>query len=155
MNTGTISSRYAKALLLLTREHGSGEAVAAQVRSILADPDSMPAQLEPDLENFIGLLVKNRRIEYVKFILGSFLRMYYEEAGIRLVQLTTCKASEELEASIRALFKDRKVLLETRVDPSLLGGFVLTVDDMMVDASVRRKIENIRRSFIEKNRRIV
>jgi F-type H+-transporting ATPase subunit delta len=41
------------------------------------------------------------------------------------------------------------------VDPAIVGGFVFTVDDLMLDASVARQIELIRRQFVEKNNRIV
>lgn len=48
-----------------------------------------------------------------------------------------------------------KLLLKTEVDPALIGGFVFEVDDLLLDASVSRQIDIIRRQFIEKNRRIV
>ena len=49
MNTGVISSRYAKALLKLVDETGNGEAVYRQVVRILKDPDSIPRELEPEV----------------------------------------------------------------------------------------------------------
>ena len=48
-----------------------------------------------------------------------------------------------------------EVLLESDVDPDLLGGFTLEVGDYLLDASVRRQIETIRRQFVIQNNRIV
>ena len=45
--------------------------------------------------------------------------------------------------------------MEAEVDPSLIGGFTLSVDDKLLDASVSRQLEEIRRQLMEKNKRIV
>ena len=47
------------------------------------------------------------------------------------------------------------MLLETSVDPDLLGGFTLEIGDYLLDGSVRRQIETIRRQFVISNNRIV
>ena len=73
MNTGILSSRYANALLRYTEETGGGERVCAQVRLLLDHPDQDPGPLEPELERFIHLLVKNGRLEDVRIIFRSFL----------------------------------------------------------------------------------
>ena len=48
-----------------------------------------------------------------------------------------------------------RVVLETSVNPDIIGGFVFEIDDYILDASVRSSIEKIRRELIEKNNRIV
>ncbi|MCQ2140152.1 MAG: F0F1 ATP synthase subunit delta [Bacteroidales bacterium] len=155
MNTGTISSRYALALLRLVEETGRGEQVWAQVRTILADPDGMPKTLEPDLERFVALVVKNGRREYLKFMLQSFVSQYNAAHGIKLAHLTTAVPSPELESQLKGLFKDYRLIFDTKVNPDLIGGFVLVVDDLMMDASVKHQLDVIRKQFVEKNRRIV
>ena len=63
-----------------------------------------------------------------------------------------------LESRLREVIENQtgcKLLLKTEVDPALIGGFVFEVDDLLLDASVSRQIDIIRRQFIEKNRRIV
>ncbi len=158
MNTGIISTRYAKALLMYTQECGSGERVCTQVREILKAPDKVPAKLEPELERFVALLVRNGRMEDVRFILRSFVSMYYRSKGIRLASLVTSVPAPELETKLhRILERDFgcKVIFETSVDPSLIGGFVVEVDDYVLDASVRSQLETVRRQFIIQNNRIV
>ena len=63
-----------------------------------------------------------------------------------------------LESRLRELIEkqtDCKLILKTEVNPSLIGGFVFEVEDTILDASVSRQLDIIRRQFIEKNRRIV
>lgn len=158
MNTGIISTRYAKALLKYTEENGSGERVCAQVREILKNPDDMPSKLEPDLERFVSLVARNGRMEDVRFILRSFVGMYYRSRGIRIASLVTSVPAPDLEEKLHRMLEKNfgcKIVFESSVDPSLFGGFVVVVDDYMLDASVRSQIETIRRQFITQNNRIV
>ncbi len=63
-----------------------------------------------------------------------------------------------LESRLRDLIEAKTgctLILKTEVNPSLIGGFVFEVEDTVLDASVSRQIDIIRRQFIEKNRRIV
>jgi ATP synthase, F1 delta subunit len=158
MNTGIIASRYAAALLRYTQETGGGERVCAQVRRLLDHPDQDPGPLEPELERFIQLLVSNGRLEDVRFILHDFIEMYYRSLGVRVARLTTVVASKELEQKLHAMLEKQlgcEVVIETRVDPALIGGFTLEVGDYLLDASVRRQIDTIRRQFVIQNNRIV
>lgn len=63
-----------------------------------------------------------------------------------------------LESRLRDLVEKQtgcRLILKTEVNPSLIGGFVFEVEDTVLDASVSRQLDFIRRQFIEKNRRIV
>ena len=158
MNTGIIASRYATALLRYTQETGGGERVCAQARRLLDHPEQDPGPLEPELERLIRLVVQNGRLEDVKFILRSFIAMYYRSRGIQVAILTTVVPSGALERKFRTMLEKQfgtEVLIETKVDPDLVGGFTLEVGDYLLDASVRRQIETIRRQFVISNNRIV
>ena len=158
MNTGIIASRYAAALLRYTQETGGGERVCAQVRSLLEHPEQRPGPLEPELERFVRLLMRNGRLEDVRLVFRSFLTQYYRSRGIRVARLTTVVPSPELEKRIRAMLENQlggEILIESAVDPDLIGGFTLEVGDYLMDASVRRQIETIRRQFVISNNRIV
>ena len=39
--------------------------------------------------------------------------------------------------------------------PDLIGGFIFTINDLRIDASIRRQLDTLKKQFIEKNRRIV
>lgn len=158
MNTGVISSRYARALLKYVQETGGGERVCAQVRAYLASPDTAPRKLEPELSKFIALLVSHGRMEYVRLIFTSFVRMYYASVGVKLAHLTTAVPAPDLADRLKGMVEQKyscRLVLDTAVDPSIIGGFVFVIDDLRLDASVKRQISKIRREFVEKNRRIV
>jgi len=158
MNTGIISSRYALALLRLVDETGNGEAVYGQVVQILKNPDSMPRELEPELSDLVSVLVKNKRLEYVKLVLHRFTELYNASRGRRLVTLRTAVPAPELQRRVKDLLQERfggEIVLDAEVDPDLIGGFKLTIDDKLLDASVSHQLEEIRRQLKEKNKRIV
>lgn len=158
MNTGVISSRYARALLRLTAESGGSAAVYAQIRAMLDDPDSIPSNLHPDLQKFVSLLVQNHREQYLKFIFNSFVNLYLKENKMKLATLTTAVPNPGLEQKIRALVSEKTgcgLDLTVKTDPSLIGGFKLVVDDMLLDASVSAQLEQLRRQFIDNTSRIV
>jgi len=158
MNTGIISSRYARALLRFVDETGNGQAVYDQVTQILRDPDTMPRKLEPELSRLVALLVKNKRMEEAKQILHRFTEMYNASRGRRLVTLRTAVPAPDLERRVKEMLQERiagEIILDAEVDPALIGGFVLIIDDKLLDASVSHQLEEIRRQLKEKNKRIV
>ena len=158
MNTGAITKRYAKAILLYTQENGSGERVCEQVRRMLRDSSALPDRLEPDLERFIALLAERGRKDYLRRILSCFLDLYVESVGLKNVRLITAVPSPGLEERIRESIEKRtgcRVIIETEVDPVLIGGFRVIVNGEMLDASVRHQLSVLQRDFIEKNNRIV
>jgi F-type H+-transporting ATPase subunit delta len=158
MNTGIISSRYARALLRYVDETGNGQAVYDQVVQILKSPDSTPRKLQPELTRLVRLLVKNKRMENVRQILHRFTEMYNASRGRRLVTLRTAVPAPELETQVKEMLQERlggEIILEAEVDPALIGGFILIIDDKLLDASVSSQLEEIRRQFKDKNKRIV
>ncbi|MBR4809449.1 MAG: F0F1 ATP synthase subunit delta [Bacteroidales bacterium] len=157
MNTGAVTKRYATALLLLTQESGRGEQVCKQVIELLRDPSSVDG-LEPDLGKFVAFLAEKGRREYLGRVLRTFVDLYCASVGMSHVVLTSAVKSESLEARVRAGLEERlghRIMLETEVDPTLIGGYRVEVDGQMLDASVRRQLRILRRDLVVKNNRIV
>ena len=159
MNTGIISQRYATAFLRYTQERGSAQRVCEQVQAILVDPYCYEGKLEEDLEHFITFLRRKSRMSEVRFILNSYVSLYYKSIGVMLAKLVSAQSVDE--ATVQSLCEvleahfGCKVSMNVKVDPSLIGGFVVQVGDYMLDASVRNQIETIRRQFVVQNNRIV
>ena len=116
-------------------------------------------RMSSELSRFLTLLNRNGRMDMVEDILRDFIKMYYRSVGVRKAQLTTAREpSERLLQRLKDLVRQKTgedVIIEVRVDPSLVGGFVFDLDDYLLDASVKRQLELIRNQFIERNRRIV
>lgn len=159
MNTGIISSRYADAFLRFVAERGRAAEVCAAVEEMLSNPDSLASRKpEPELERLVTLLSENNRLDCLKPVLQDFVDMYYKSVGVKLGHLRTVVESPSLEKRLKEIVREStgcELKLKTETDPDLIGGFVFVVDDMMLDASVSRQIELIRRQFVEKTNRIV
>ena len=160
MNTGIISTRYATAFLQYVLQTGGGDRVCEQVRRLLSGTEHSPVVLEPELERFVLLLKKHGRLEDVRFVLSSFVSMYYHSKGEACVRLITAvPSSEDLKKRICRIFEDKlgcKVHCECEVDSSIVGGFqVIVDDDYILDASVQHQLDSIRRQFVKFNTRIV
>ena len=116
-------------------------------------------RFSPDMSRFLTLLNQNGRMSMVEEILRDFVRLYRQSIGIRKAHLTTAREpSERLLQRLKDVVKQKtgdEVLIEVDVDPSLVGGFVLDLDEYLLDASVKRQLDLIREQFIEKNRRII
>lgn len=159
MNTGVISVRYAEALLRFVQETGNGERVCEQAKLLVKSPDSLDSvKLEPELEKFTALLIKNGRLEDARLILLTFIAKYYESIGVKVAVLTTCEPVPGLKEKLALILEKQfgaKVAIGNVVDPSLIGGFKLEIDDLLMDASVRYQLNLIRRQLIVNNNRIV
>lgn len=160
MNTGVVSSRYAKAFLRYTREKGTSAEVCAAAQALLSDPEAaIAAGIRPEIERLAAMLLRRGRIDSLRRILMSFVAQYYESANIKLARLTTAVKSEKLERVLDRLLRESlgcDILMQTAIDPGIIGGFVLEVDNCLLDASVSSKIERIRRELLSQNaKRIV
>ena len=144
-----------------------------QVARILGNP-LLPAQqkemvicqaastaVSPTFQKFTNLVVAHRRESFMPFIAHSYISLYRELKHISIGKLTTAvpvnkKVAARLEKMVEAESKNSvDVILETTVDPDILGGFIFQIDDLRLDASVRSQFEQIKKQFIEKNKRII
>lgn len=164
MNSGLISSRYATALLQFAREENAAGDVysdAMELLSSLDDEQALPGCIEKctdQTRTFISLVIKNGRVECLKSILRRFITLYRKSEGITKAALTVAAPSPQLEERLQELLRERglrKVEFESTVDPGLLGGFVLQVDDLRLDASLRRGLLSIQKEFEDKNRKLL
>ena len=127
---------------------------------------SLEGKMAPDLRKFVGLLVRNGRVGYARRVFMTFINEYYRSRHIKRATLiiadpellTSVSGRPSLESRLRALIEKETgdgLILKTKVDPSLIGGFVFEVEDTVLDASVLRQIDVIRHQLKEMNRRIV
>ena len=111
------------------------------------------------LKRFLVLVEENGRIGDLRLILHDFIDQYYRSRNVYFATLETAvPVTPEVEDRIRKEASRRvggTVLLDEKVDPSLIGGAVLTVDGFRVDTSVRTQLEKLLNQFTNKNKRIV
>jgi len=107
--------------------------------------------VEPALANTLRLLVDRNRLIYLPDIARAFRAMADAQAGRVRGQVTsatklTPDAVEQLRKNLQQLTQ-RDVILETREDPSLLGGVSAQVGSVLYDGSVRTQLEQLRREL--------
>jgi ATP synthase F1 delta subunit len=104
---------------------------------------------EPELINFLELLAEKHRMPAIFRIRRRLDELWARENRRLEVRLTSAveldpkvvkRVREEIERQT-----DRDIDLETSVDESIVGGLVLRVGNMVLDASVRQKLERLRR----------
>lgn len=98
---------------------------------------------------FLELLAERHRMPVVHRIRRAFDAMWREERKLLPVSVTSAvDLDPQLIESIGSRIEEqtgRKVELESSVDPDVLGGFVLQVGDRVLDASVRNRLDRLRK----------
>ena len=147
-----------------------------ELRAVLADPllprnqkkavllqavDDDNGHVSMAWQKFAELVLSHRRESLLLFIAYSYITLYRQHKHISIVKLTTATVlSEETGSRLKSMVEEysrhaSEVILEEKVDPAIIGGFIFQLDDVRLDASVRHEFETIKNHFIDKNARIV
>lgn len=104
---------------------------------------------EPELMNFFSLLAEKHRLPAIFRIRTRYEELWAEENRQIEVKLTSAvPLDEEVVKRLTGQIEERTgrtIELETKVDDDVLGGIVLQVGNMVLDASVRAKLEKLRK----------
>lgn len=170
--TERVASRYAQALLDLAIEQNVLGQVDADMLSlyntcedskdlvsVMKSPVISPYKKEEILEKiFIGmnkismafmkLIVKNSRAALLPDIAESFINLSKKHKGILDVYLTSATTlTSETKNKILAKVKTKHagdINLIEKIDPTLIGGFVVRMDDTQLDASIANQLTNLK-----------
>ena len=168
-----LAERYATALFDLADERKALDQVAGDLRSLAAmlaesadlrrlirspvlDRKSQAnavaaiadaARLSPLVRNFLGLLAQNRRLFALPAMIDAFLAQLAERRGEVTAQVTSAAPLSPAQAGAlqEALRKTvgAKLTIDSRIDPSLLGGLVVRFGSRMIDASLKSKLNRL------------
>ncbi len=175
MGNSRAAIRYAKAILDLAVENKATDAVANDMRSItetiansselremLASPVIKGADKKQALttiftgghaisEGLIGMLVDNKRVSLLNEVAEKYIILNEQLKGEGVAYVTTAvPLTAELEEKILKRVESmtgNKVVLENKIDESIVGGFILRVGDLQYDASISNKLNNLKREF--------
>jgi F-type H+-transporting ATPase subunit delta len=108
---------------------------------------------DPVVLNFLKLLIEKHRMPVIFRVRATYDRMWEEENQLLPVQITS---AVELDEAIVKQLGDRiaeqtgrKVELSSRVEPEILGGIVVQVGNSVLDASIRNRLEQLRRQVVK------
>ena len=177
MKQTILAKRYAKALFAIGKEDGTYEAysealaaVAAlfnsnpEVEDALTNPlypvdirekamgaiiDSM--QADKVMGNFLNLLVQKKRAAILPEIAEEFKIMVDEDKNISHGKVVSAiELDSELHNKIQATLEKitgKKVELTASVDPSIIGGVIAKVGDLVLDGSIRTQLASLKGSI--------
>jgi F-type H+-transporting ATPase subunit delta len=135
-------------------------AASAPLRKVLADPQletSAKARVLAEvtrggqhlLANTLQLMLERGRFAAVPELRQAYDALAIVEEGVVEVEVVSAaELSTETEKKIAARVQEatgRRVELSRRVDPSIIGGLVLRIGDVIVDGSVKARIRQLRR----------
>jgi F-type H+-transporting ATPase subunit delta len=104
---------------------------------------------DPRFINFLEALIERHRMPVIFRIRGRFQALWQEERSLLPVLLTSAvDLDEEVVRSIGDRVGEqtgRKVELSSKVDPDIVGGIVLRVGNLILDASIRNRLEQLRK----------
>jgi F-type H+-transporting ATPase subunit delta len=104
---------------------------------------------DPAFVNFLELLIENHRMPVIFRIRHEYDRLWEEENRMLPVEITSAIALDaETTAGLGRTIGERagrKVTLAARVDPDILGGVIIRVGNSILDASIRNRLEQLRR----------
>jgi F-type H+-transporting ATPase subunit delta len=176
MNESKISVRYARALFQSALDKNQLDNVyrdmlliseickTTEMKEFLHSPVIVPSKKDAIFHSILGnavekitlslieLSVKNGRESFIPAIAREFIHETKKHKGITESVLTTAvQVDDSVRKQITDLIKrnfNTDVELKENIDPEIIGGFVLQVDDSYIDASIRNKLRKIKKELI-------
>tara|TARA_Y100000748_G_scaffold28313_1_gene21082 strand:+ start:150 stop:740 length:591 start_codon:yes stop_codon:yes gene_type:complete len=174
----SVNNSYSQALYELTAENKTTEKVEKEANAIIKLMDGSPEfvslikdptntqndqekvmvkicdkfKFEEIFVKFFKLLIKKRRLFFLEKILKDFLTICSIQRGEVIAKLTSAKelSNSELE-NIKNSLKDNfgtNLKLKFNHDPSIIGGLIIQVGSIMIDTSIKNKLQQIENNMI-------
>ena len=172
-----VASRYAKSFIDLTMELGLLEQAYSDMKYILEVCDShdfvnflkspiiktdkklavlkeiFGAKLNKITNTYIQLITNKKREIYLAEIASEFVNQYKEKKKILTAVVTTANGIDDvIRKKVMDIVKGvntSDVVLEEKINKDIIGGFIIRVGDKQIDASISRKINNLKQTFKE------
>jgi F-type H+-transporting ATPase subunit delta len=118
--------------------------------------DGLTEGMTASTTNFLKVLVDNGREEILEEVLARYEELVKEHLGRIEVEVTTAiELSDEqldrLSERLGDVLEGREIILETNVDPDLIGGAVFRYGGRMLDGSIRGLLESLREGMLERS----
>ena len=181
MNDGKISVRYARALYNLACENKCEQIVYESLRrfsnavskaigsfdSVLKNPvignekkielivTAIGEPIPDCLKSFVKFIVEQGRESKIYLIALKYQEQYRADKNILLTHITTAselspETLEKIKASIANLFK-ANVEAVVSIDPKLIGGYTLDIENNLLDASIAGQLNKVKEELRQQN----
>jgi F-type H+-transporting ATPase subunit delta len=176
MRTSKVAKRYAKGLLDFSKESNTTFVLFSEMQDvvkILKSSKDLNNFLETPVldskkkiaimglifkdfsftaKNFISLIIKQGREKYIQQIAQEYINKVETLEGVQRISLTSAirLSPENVEAILKStdlVNASQKFDLQTNINPNILGGYILRVGDQQIDASVKSKLNQLKKEF--------
>ena len=177
MRQTILAKRYAKALFAVGQEEGKSQAYSEALKALgeflESSPEAMGAltnlispmelrekvmeqlisavQADNNLSNFLNLLVEKKRAGILPEIATEFQGLVDADQNVSRGKIVSAtEITEELRAKVQATLENitgKKVILTSEVDPSIIGGIVAKVGDLVMDGSIKTQLAGLNESI--------
>jgi F-type H+-transporting ATPase subunit delta len=116
--------------------------------------DKSESQIKQIIQEFVGILFKNKDFKKADDIIASFIKISDEHNGLVNAKILT---AEKLDASmvkllenyIKEISQAKKVNIIEDTDKSILGGVVISYGDTVLDGSLKTKLQELKNTMIK------
>ncbi|MFI5171164.1 MAG: ATP synthase F1 subunit delta [Chitinophagales bacterium] len=177
MSATKLAYRYAKSIIGLAIEKGKLEEVMNDMRTLNDVTDNnrdfylmlkspivngdkkmqvtkliFSGKLTDITEAFINILMVKNRESFLPEIIDSFIEQYNKHKGITPVRITTAiglskEATDEILDKLKKTAGLQTIELESKIDDSLIGGYILQWEDKLIDNSIKRGLAILKDEF--------
>ncbi len=171
-----IATRYAKALLSLAEENGileeAYESMSAvlevfeknkELKVILRSPivreskktgiikSIFEKKINDLILKYLLIITRKKRSYLIEPIAIEYKRLHNLKLNIEtVVVITAGEIDDEIRNKVMQVARkitDKEIRMENKIDPSIIGGFILTIGDYYYDASVKRSLSNLKKKL--------
>jgi len=105
-------------------------------------------EVSPSFMNLLKLLADRQRIGYLDSVLERLLELYREQRNIALATVTSATSltegqQEKILKTVQSIAGTDNLELDLKVDPNLIGGFVINVGSKVIDASLSGQVRRL------------
>ena len=181
MYDGLIPQRYAMALYKYAKDTKKTEEVYDLLKNVISSFESEPElqkvmanpfvsrddkrrlliaaagdKADDDYKSFVNLILNHNREMFAHQMALAYRRIYRQENSISSVRIVTAanlsaEAEKRIDDLVRKSFPQRTLEIVHAVNPDLIGGFVIDVDNNRLDASISNELEQLRHDLITSN----
>jgi F-type H+-transporting ATPase subunit delta len=115
--------------------------------------DLLTGKVQPEAINVAMLLVERGLVDAAPSIRDAFEKLYNDYRGQAVAQVTTAiPLDAELRSRITAELTEitgKRIILQEKVDPSILGGAIARIGDTLIDGSLKRRFQLLRQQIAQ------
>ena len=97
------------------------------------------------IQNFLAWLERQGRRSLFPKLTAAYQEVAARMEGVPKVEIWTARKIPELEKLLKQALKNKDAIVETKIDPKMLGGAVIQIDDQRLDGSLSGRINDLKK----------